>query len=284
MKCMGCYIKGSYKHRVRAKFLANSKNISELSLKVLNMKLGFSTLALFMHSFEECLQIADADGFELIEILCEGPYWPRNLLNLSNELEIFSSYDIDVYLHSPTIDLNPASLNPGIRDETLLQLEETLDLAVKIGAKAITTHPGLVHRLEDRIRDMAKQYSIETLTKANQHAEDVGVIFSVENMPSRYAYFCNTAHEHAYFLDQCGCCATVDLGHANTNEDPKSFLQLNTYYYHLSDNNGKKDQHLSLGKGTLDLDLIYGIKRGIIELNNYDDVIKSKNLLFENFD
>lgn len=246
------------------------------------MKIGFSTLALFMRSFEEWLDIATADGFNLIEILCEGPYWPRNVLNPAEGLEIFSSYDIDVFLHAPTIDLNPASLNLGIRDETLRQLEETLDLAVKIGAEAITTHPGLIHRLEDRIRDMAKYYAIQTLTEANKYAEDVGVIFSVENMPSRYAYFCNNAKEHANFIDQCGCHATVDLGHANTGEDPESFLELeNTYYYHLSDNNGKKDQHLPLGKGTLDLGLINGINRGIIELNKYDDVLKSKNVLAE---
>ncbi len=247
------------------------------------MKLGFSTLALFMSSFEEWLDIATSDGFQLIEILCEGPYWPRNLLKTTDNADVFSSYDIDVYLHAPTIDLNPASLNPGIRDETLIQIKETLDLAVDIGAKAITTHAGMIHRMEDRIRNIAKEYSVETLTKANQYAEEVGVIFSVENMPSRYAYFCNTAQEHAYFLDQCGCCATVDLGHANTNDDPESFSRLkNTYYYHLSDNNGKKDQHLPLGEGTLDLNLINGIKRGIIELNNYDDVIKSRNLLLAN--
>lgn len=246
------------------------------------MEIGFSTLALFMRSFEECLDIATKDGFKLMEILCEGPYWPRNVLNHVDGLEIFSSYDLDIFLHAPTIDLNPASLNPGIRDETLRQLEETLDLAVKIGAKAITTHPGLIHRLEDRVRDMAKYYSIETLTEANKYAEDVGVIFSVENMPHRYAYFCNTAQEHAYFLDKCGCHATVDLGHANTNEDPESFLELeNTYYYHLSDNNGEKDQHLPIGEGTLDLGLISGVNQGIIELANYENVLKSRDLLVE---
>jgi sugar phosphate isomerase/epimerase len=246
------------------------------------MKIGFSTLALFMKSFEEWLDIATADGFKLMEILCEGPYWPRNMLNSADGLEIFSSYEIDVFLHAPTIDLNPASLNPGIRDESLHQLKETLDLASKIGAKAITTHPGLIHRLEDRVRDMAKYYSIETLIEANKYAEDLGVIFSVENMPNRYDYFCNTAQEHSYFLDQCGCHATVDLGHANTNEDPESFLNIeNTYYYHLSDNNGEKDQHLALGQGTLDLRLINGIKRGIIELNNYRDVLKSREVLVD---
>lgn len=246
------------------------------------MKIGFSTLALFMGSFEEFLDIAAGDGFEIIEILCEGPYWPRNVINMGDDLEIFSSYDLDVFLHAPTIDLNPASLNPGIRDETLIQLKETLDLAVKIGAQAITTHPGLIHRLEDRVRDLAKSYSIQTLIQANKYAEDRGIIFSVENMPSRYAYFCNTAQEHAYFLDQCGCHATVDLGHANTDKDPKSFLELeNIYYYHLSDNDGKKDQHLPLGQGTLDLDMISGVNRGIIELANYENVLKSRDVLMQ---
>lgn len=246
------------------------------------MKIGFSTLALFMRSFEEWLEIATTDGFNLMEILCEGPYWPRNMLNPAEGLEIFFSYDIDVFLHAPTIDLNPASLNPGIREETARQIRETVDLASKIGAKAITTHPGLIHRLEDRIRDIAKYYSVETLREASQYAKDQGVILSVENMPYRYAYFCNTAQEHAYFLDKCNCHGTVDLGHANTTGDPASFLRIeNVYYYHLSDNNGSKDQHLPLGQGNLDLSLINGIERAIIELNNYEDVIKSKNILIE---
>jgi len=244
------------------------------------MKIGFSTLALFMRSFEECLDIAAAAGFNLIEVLCEGPYWPRNIINQADDFEIFSSYDIDIYLHSPTIDLNPASLNPGIREETLRQLMETLDLAAMMGAEAITTHPGLIHRLEKRIRDMAKFYSVDTLQKANQYAEEVGVKFSVENMPHRYAYFCNTAEEHSYFVEKCGCHATVDLGHANTSGDPLPFLkQKKTFYYHVSDNNGDKDQHLSLGQGTLDLNLINSIDRVIIELNRYEDVLNSRDLL-----
>ncbi len=246
------------------------------------MKIGFSTLALFMKSFEDFLDMATADGFQLVEILCEGPYWPRNILTQGEGLEVFSSYDVDVFLHAPTIDLNPASLNPGIREETMRQINETLELALKMGAKAITTHPGMIHRLEDRIREMGKYFAIETLKEANNYAEDLGVILSVENMPCRYAYFCNTAPEHSYFLEQCGCHGTVDLGHANTTNHPASFLELERiYYYHLSDNNGNKDQHRALGEGTLDLSLINGIERGIIELNNYEDVLKSRNLLLQ---
>ncbi|MGA2675937.1 MAG: sugar phosphate isomerase/epimerase [Methanobacterium sp.] len=245
------------------------------------MKVGFSTLALFLNSFEDWLKRAETDGFQLIEILCEGPQWPRNLLlHDKSEFEVFQSYEIDVFIHSPTIDLNPASLNQGIRDETLNQLKETIDLAVEIGANAITTHPGLIHRYETRVKDIGRQYSIETLTSANEYGNERGIIFSVENMPNKYAYFCNNAEEHALITRECGSCATIDLGHANTSGDIKPFLDMkNICYYHLSDNNGDKDQHLILGEGNLDLELLNGIDKVILELDEYQNVLNSRKIL-----
>ncbi|HEX3014177.1 MAG TPA: sugar phosphate isomerase/epimerase [Methanobacterium sp.] len=245
------------------------------------MKIGFSTLALFMNSLEDILETAVKDSFQLVEMLCEGPYWPRNMLLMDKgEFEIFNSYDISVFLHAPTIDLNPASLNPGIREETLKQLNETVDLAAKIGAEAITTHPGMIHRLEDRVRNWGMLYSIETLQKANDYAESRGIKFSIENMPNRYAYFCTNAEEHESFVKECGSYATVDTGHANTSEDPESFFKMKKIiYYHLNDNNGEKDQHLALGEGTFDLNLLNGVNNGIIELNNYENILKSRDLL-----
>jgi len=234
-----------------------------------------------MGSFDQFLEIASKDGFQLIEILCEGPYWPRNVLMVNTiDFEIFDSYDIDIFLHSPTIDLNPASLNPGIRQETLLQLKETIDLAAKIESSIVTTHPGMIHRLEERVRNLGMHYSIETLKEVNEYSEEVGINFSVENMPNRYAYFCNSSAEHQLFVDRCGCYATVDLGHANTTANPASFFNINNIlYYHVSDNNGKKDQHLTLGEGSLDLEILSGIDKVVIELNDYENVLKSRDLI-----
>ncbi|GAB4307306.1 MAG: sugar phosphate isomerase/epimerase [Methanobacteriaceae archaeon] len=245
------------------------------------MKIGFSTLALFMDSFEKFLDKASTDGFNLMEILCEGPYWPRKVMLMDKrELEVFDSYDIEIFLHSPTIDLNPASLNPGIRNETLLQINETIDLAAKIGAKAVTTHPGMIHRLEDRIRLLAREYAIETLLSASEYANERGINFSIENMPGKYAYFCNNFLEHQNFTKRCQCHATLDVGHANTTQDIESFFKMNNIlYYHISDNNGEKDEHLSLGEGKLNLNFLKGLKDVIIELNDYDNILKSRDVL-----
>ncbi len=205
------------------------------------------------------------------------------MLRNKYDFETISSYDKDIYLHSPTIDLNPASLNQGIREETLKQLEETVNFAVEIGASAVTTHPGMIHRLEDRVRNYGMTYALEILTRANEYAENRGIKFSIENMPNKYSYFCNSAKEHKMFVEECGSYATVDTGHANTSEDVKSFFKIDKIaYYHLNDNNGEKDQHLPLGEGTLDLGLLTGINNGIIELNSYQNILKSRDVLISN--
>jgi len=263
------------------------------------MKLGFSSLSLFMKPLDEILEIAVSDGFDLIEILCEGPYSPRNLLhlktadfgefdsNLKNmDLEIFDSYNIDVMLHAPTIDLNPASMNSGIRNETEKQTKEAIDLGAKIEAVAITTHPGIVHRKEERIRNLAMDFAIDTLTNCQKYAENLGVCFSIENMPNKINFLANSPEEHKYIVETIASSATIDWGHANTYENPNEFLNVgNISYFHLNDNMGKKDSHLPLGEGTADFSYSFlkHVQKGVIELSDYNNVLKSKDYILNNF-
>ena len=53
----------------------------------------------------------------------------------------------------------------------------------------------------------------------------------------------------------------------------------NVIQFHLNDNDGKKDQHITLGEGTLDLNLLKKIDTAIIELNNFDNILKSKEVI-----
>ena len=68
--------------------------------------------------------------------------------------------------------------------------------------------------------------------------------------------------------------------HGNTCGNCEEFLDLkNISYCHLNDNNGVKDQHVTLSEGTLDLNLLKKVDKGIIELNNFDNVLKSKEVI-----
>jgi sugar phosphate isomerase/epimerase len=255
------------------------------------MKLGFSSLALFMKPLKEMLEIAKNDGFQLLEILCEGPYWPRYILEHDDEIGISEinrlakSLNIDLFLHGSTIDLNPASMNRGIREETCKQTIETLDFAKLIGAKRITVHPGIVHRKEKRVRDMAIEFAIETLKPCEKHAKKIDVELCLENMPSKFSYLGNTPEEYINLLDEIKCSAIIDWGHANTYKNPNEFLNApNISYFHLNDNDSIKDQHTSLGEGTADFskEFLEKVEYAIIELNNYENVLKSKKFIDTN--
>jgi sugar phosphate isomerase/epimerase len=243
------------------------------------LKLGFSTLSIFMRPPESWAATAREDHFNALEILCEGPMWPRHgawrdsLLGLGGD-------GLDVYMHSPTVDLNPASVNRGIREETLKQLKETVDMASEIGAKYITTHPGVIHKPIPRIWEMCTEMAIQVLGEAADYARGRGVALSIENMPNKKTYLCTNAGELDMFRRRCNCGVTIDVGHAITCPDPLSFMRLDgILYLHVNDNKGDKDAHLCPGDGILDLGMLRSQDRMIIELNDYKNVIRARDII-----
>ncbi len=245
------------------------------------MKVGFSALALFDISFDKIVQRAFTDGFDVIEVLCEGPYLPRLALQNIAQFEILSQYDIELTIHSPTVDLNPSSINVGIREETVKQLNETVDLAASIDASTITTHPGYVKRINERLTKQSLELALKSLENWALYAKDVGIEPSVENMPRNSKYFCTDVAQLKLFVETCGTSATIDIGHAHTNDALGEFLHadLQIAHYHVSDNDGQRDQHLPVGKGTIDWDQLCGINKAIIELDDYEAVKESRNEL-----
>ncbi|HEY3422321.1 MAG TPA: sugar phosphate isomerase/epimerase family protein [Methanocellaceae archaeon] len=246
-----------------------------------DLKLGFSTLSVFMKPPESWEGIARGDEFNALEILCEGPMWPRAGLWKST-IEGLGGNGMEVYMHSPTIDLNPASVNGGIREETLRQLKETIDMASGIKARFVTTHPGVIHRPDPFILDMCREFAMVVLGEASDYAKENGVILSIENMPFRKTYLCGTSEELDMFRERCGSNVTIDVGHAILSPDPMSFLRLkNISYLHVNDNKGDKDSHLCPGDGILDLNMLKCCDRMIIELNRYDNVLRARDIILD---
>ncbi|WP_409200169.1 sugar phosphate isomerase/epimerase family protein [Methanobrevibacter sp. DSM 116169] len=244
------------------------------------MKFGFSTLSLFMKSFDEICKIAIENNFEMIEILGDGPYNPNNLLSNKELLEPLFSYDLEINIHAPTVDLNLASLNEGIKKESIRQIKQTLDLGDYIGANFITVHPGQIGRSDERFRKVAIEYSIDSIKECVEYGENLKTKISVENMPNNFKFLGTTPHELETISNKTNSHITIDTGHCNTCPNTPGFFNLdNISYFHIHDNNGDKDQHLVLGEGNLDLNLLKKVKIGSIELNNFENVLKSKKVL-----
>ena len=234
------------------------------------MILGFTTLALFMQENTKIIELAKKHGFEMIEILAEDPFYTKDKLE-------FKNCGLDVRIHAATVDINIASINKGIKAESVKQMIHCGKYAEKIGAKTITVHPGIIGRNEPHLRKWAIEQSIDSI---GEIIDNTNVEISVENMPVREKFLANTVEELEEIQKQTNCKITIDTGHANTCGNLKEMLELkNISYCHLNDNDGKRDQHISIGEGTLDLKHLKKINHGIIELNNFENILKSKKVI-----
>lgn len=234
------------------------------------MKVGFTTLALFMQPNNDIIELAKKHEFEMIEILGEDPFYQKDNLE-------FKDCGLDVRIHAATVDINIASLNSGIRAESVKQMIECGKYAEKIGAKTITVHPGIIGRNDPPLRKWALELAVESV---GEIIDNTNVEISVENMPVREKFLANKVEELERIQTETGCNLTIDTGHGNTCGNLEEMLELkNISYCHLNDNDGFKDQHIALGDGTLDLNLLKKIDYGIIELNNFDNILKSKKVI-----
>ena len=234
------------------------------------MKLGFTTLAVFMEPTPYIINLAKKHEFEIIEILAEDPLYEK-------DNSAFIDCGLDIRMHAATVDINIASINKGIRAESVKQMIHCGQYAEKIGANTITVHPGIIGRNEPHLRKWALEMSIESV---GEIIDNTNVEISVENMPVRGKFLGNTVEEIEMIQEATGCSLTIDTGHGNTCGNIEEMLELkNISYCHLNDNDGVKDQHITLGEGTLDLNLLKKIDTAIIELNNFDNILKSKEVI-----
>ena len=234
------------------------------------MKLGFTTLALFMEPTPYIINLAKKHEFEIIEILAEDPLYEK-------DNSAFIDCGLDIRMHAATVDINIASINKGIRAESVKQMIHCGQYAEEIGANTITVHPGIIGRNEPHLRKWALEMSIESI---GEIIDNTNVEISVENMPVRGKFLGNTVEEIEMIQEATGCSLTIDTCHGNTCGNVAEMLELkNISYCHLNDNDGVKDQHITLGEGTLDLNLLKKIDTAIIELNNFDNILKSKEVI-----
>lgn len=236
------------------------------------MKVGFSTLSLFMKSNDEIIEAAHMHDFDMIEILLEDVLYHKDMSQYNNS-------NLELKVHAATVDINIASLNKGIRRESVKQMIYCGEVANNIGATSMTIHPGKIGRIDGRIRKFALENTIESI---GEIMDNTCIDISVENMPDRKSFLATSVDEMELIQHETGCLLTIDTGHANTTDNLEELLSLrNISYCHLHDNNGFKDQHLALGEGTLDLTLLEKIDNAIIELNNFQNVLKSKRVIDE---
>jgi sugar phosphate isomerase/epimerase len=79
----------------------------------------------------------------------------------------------------------------------------------------------------------------------------------VENMPGFKFFLGQTAEQMSELLEGTNLPICLDIGHANTTGQLNEIIDVlgsRIMNVHIHDNDGKQDQHLTIGEGTVDFD------------------------------
>lgn len=207
-------------------------------------EVGCTTWGLLDHSLTDALEVI-ATRTNTIEILADATH------DLLDNQDLLSSHTFTLSVHSPTTDINIASVREPIRESSLDLLAEICRRSAELDARIVIVHPGFTPWLE--LKERSFSALLESLTSLSQIQDEYGVSIAIENMGSwEVCHFRNP--DLLPVIRENGLSFCLDIGHAHLNGTLMDFLSAGRPdHLHLHDNSGVSDDHLALGKGSIDL-------------------------------
>ncbi|WP_019631628.1 deoxyribonuclease IV [Actinomadura atramentaria] len=218
------------------------------------------------------IESARERGAEVVQFFLGDPQgWKKP--ELPEGIEAVRDSDVDVFVHAPYV-INVATSNNRIRIPSRKLLQQQLDAAAGIGARALIVHGGHVLKDDDpengfenwrkvfeRLETPIPIYIENTAGGGNAMARKFErisrlweVLSGVTDIDSKVGFCLDTCHAHAAgeelvdAVDRIkAITGGIDLVHCNDSRDAFG---------------SGADRHANLGSGTIDPELILAVVRG----------------------
>jgi len=233
-------------------------------------------------------------GFDYLELCMDAPCAHHTIIRKALPFirRALAGPGMGVVGHLPTF-VYTADLTDSIRAASLAEILASLEVAAELAVAKAVLHPSAIHPLGKAIMDLSLKYAAETLSTVVKRANQLGVVLCLENMFPRYRAFFEPAAFEDAFRQHSGLTLAFDIAHAHIGcRDATRALEFierfghRIGHIHVSDNRGKQDDHLPLGAGSIDFQMIVAaLKRcgydGTVTLEIFDDnpasVVKSRH-------
>lgn len=184
--------------------------------------------------FEAINKVSEAGftGFEIVPSKDQGQIgWPKTWYNIGIEPNELTDEDIArlkeslkcfkwVTIHSPHVGLNICSTNRYVREISRKVYNNCLELAIKLGVKTVTFHPGENERPHQRPEKEAIQLNIEYGKQILPVAREHGINIGYEVVDYLFDEMCE-------IIDSIGegFGLNLDIGHAAIGENSDDWLE-----------------------------------------------------------
>jgi sugar phosphate isomerase/epimerase len=160
--------------------------------------------------------------------------------------------------HMPTF-VSTADLTESIRRASVTEMRRSLEVAFELGATKVVLHPSMAAGLGAFVGARIKAYATDFLAEMVEAAQQMQLTLCLENMFPRYMLGVQPADFEEIFTSFPSLKLVLDTGHAHIDDRGEGrLLQLveqfgsRIAHLHFSDNHGRRDEHLAVGKGTVD--------------------------------
>ncbi len=245
-------------------------------------KIGLSVLCWLGESFKKMAEHLTSLETAYVEIVDDG-FHTLNKQRISTLKNIAASYNLQYSVHAPFADINIASPSKPILKAMCRRLEDSIAYAHYLNAYVWIFHPGLKTGISMFYPNMDWRQNVETARLLFKVANDYGVRIAIENVPEPYPFLMKSVEHFVKFYEEINedIGLALDVGHANINGQIESFMETfasKIVHVHAHDNDGKNDQHLGIGYGTVNWENFAKTLRRI----SYDKVIVTESIIHVN--
>ena len=236
-------------------------------------EVGLSMLYCLGEPFKKMIEYIITAEIKYVEIVDDGFHTlsKQRVLILK---DITKSYGLKYTVHAPFADINIASPSKPMLRAMLKRLRQSIVHASELDSSLWVFHPGMKTGISSFYPGMDRFQNMETAKTLLQIARENDVKIAIENVPEPYPFLLKSVEDfarfYAEFSENIGL--VLDIGHANINGQIERFLEAfssRIVHMHLSDNDGKSDQHLGIGHGTINWDKVSDSIRRM----SYDKII-----------
>jgi len=219
-------------------------------------KIGMSMLYCLGEPFKKMTEHLVKTETAYIEIVDDG-FHTLNKQRVSTLKSLRESYSLKYSVHAPFADINIASPSKPMLKATLKRLEESIAYASALNSYMWVFHPGLKTGVSMFYPGMDWLQNLKTTRLLIKMANDYGVKIAIENVPEPYPFLMKSVEDLTRLYEEVNedMSLVFDVGHANLNRQIERFLTVfadKIVHIHAHDNDGKDDQHLGIGHGTID--------------------------------
>jgi len=193
-----------------------------------------------------------------IELVDDG-FHTLDKKNVAELNRIRQCYDKKYTVHAPFVGINIALPQGPLLNTTLRRLKNSIINAAALDCEMWVFHPGLTTATSMFYPGVDWVRNLESVRLLFRFARDHGVEACVENIMKGSVM--KNVDEFKRFYDEIGegIGLAFDTGHANVVGQLEGLLRSfsdKMVHVHAHDNHGKSDEHLGVGYGNIDWDMV----------------------------